>query len=84
MFSSSSGQAPSDHPGFAELLAEAGIDSISLNPDSVCGVRQRLFKHEALIEERKKAEESQPNTKHLGAMPSDETSAIEASPPLTQ
>jgi pyruvate,water dikinase len=29
------GQAPSDHPEFAAFLVECGIDSISLNPDSV-------------------------------------------------
>ena len=29
------GQAPSDYPEFAQFLVEAGIDSISLNPDSV-------------------------------------------------
>ncbi len=29
------GQAPSDYPEFARFLVEAGIDSISLNPDSV-------------------------------------------------
>jgi pyruvate,water dikinase len=29
------GQAPSDYPDFAKFLIERGIDSISLNPDSV-------------------------------------------------
>ncbi len=29
------GQAPSDHPEFLQFLVEAGIDSISLNPDTV-------------------------------------------------
>ena len=29
------GQAPSDYPEFAEFLVEQGIDSISLNPDSL-------------------------------------------------
>ncbi|NGX38384.1 MAG: hypothetical protein K1000chlam2_01557, partial [Chlamydiae bacterium] len=36
------GQAPSDYPDFAAFLVEAGIDSISLNPDSVIGVLKRL------------------------------------------
>jgi len=29
------GQGPSDHPDFAEWLVEEGIDSLSLNPDTV-------------------------------------------------
>ncbi|GAX87437.1 pyruvate, water dikinase [Lebetimonas natsushimae] len=29
------GQAPSDHPDFAEFLVKIGIESMSLNPDSV-------------------------------------------------
>jgi pyruvate,water dikinase len=29
------GQAPSDYPEFAQFLVELGIDSMSLNPDSV-------------------------------------------------
>ena len=33
------GQAPSDFPEFAEYLVECGIDSISLNPDTVLKTR---------------------------------------------
>ncbi len=33
------GQAPSDFPEFAEFLVECGIDSISLNPDTVVKTR---------------------------------------------
>jgi pyruvate,water dikinase len=33
------GQAPSDYPEFAEFLVEQGIDSISLNPDTVIKTR---------------------------------------------
>ena len=40
------GQAPSDFPEFAEFLVREGIDSISLNPDSVFKVRQRVAKTE--------------------------------------
>jgi len=29
------GQAPSDYPEFAQFLVELGIDSISLNPDTL-------------------------------------------------
>ncbi len=36
------GQAPSDHQDFAELLVEAGIDSLSLNPDSLVDVKRRI------------------------------------------
>ncbi len=32
------GQAPSDDPEYAAFLVNAGIDSISLNPDSVVNV----------------------------------------------
>ena len=41
------GQAPSDFPEFAEFLVEAGIDSISLNPDSVIEVLHRIAAAEA-------------------------------------
>ncbi|MEW5744597.1 MAG: phosphoenolpyruvate synthase [Nitrospirota bacterium] len=40
------GQAPSDYPEFAEFLVEAGIDSISLNPDSVLPVIPHVAKAE--------------------------------------
>jgi pyruvate,water dikinase len=36
------GQAPSDYPDFAKFLVDAGIDSISLNPDSVVEVIEQL------------------------------------------
>jgi pyruvate,water dikinase len=36
------GQGPSDHPDFALWLAEEGIESISLNPDSVIDTWQLL------------------------------------------
>lgn len=37
------GQAPSDYPDFAQFLVEAGIDSLSLNPDSVVPMTKRLL-----------------------------------------
>jgi pyruvate,water dikinase len=36
------GQAPSDYPEVAAFLVKSGIDSISLNPDSVIEVKQRV------------------------------------------
>ncbi|MBA2672140.1 phosphoenolpyruvate synthase [Ramlibacter sp.] len=36
------GQGPSDHPDFAQWLADVGIASISLNPDSVIATWKRL------------------------------------------
>jgi pyruvate,water dikinase len=36
------GQGPSDHPDLAEWLLEQGIDSLSLNPDTVVETWQRL------------------------------------------
>jgi pyruvate,water dikinase len=40
------GQAPSDYPDFARFLIDAGIDSISLNPDSVLQVIRQLSEPE--------------------------------------
>ena len=36
------GQGPSDHPDFADWLADEGIASMSLNPDTVVATWQRL------------------------------------------
>lgn len=41
------GQAPSDYPEFAAFLVRAGIDSMSLNPDSVIEVKRRVAEVEA-------------------------------------
>ena len=43
------GQAPSDYPEFAQFLVEQGIDSISLNPDSVLKTRLAIAKTEATL-----------------------------------
>lgn len=40
------GQAPSDYPEFAQFLVEQGIDSISLNPDSVLKTMLEIAKTE--------------------------------------
>ncbi|MFJ4046017.1 phosphoenolpyruvate synthase [Microbacterium sp. NPDC089987] len=40
------GQGPSDHPEFAEWLVEQGIESLSLNPDTVIETWLRLARRE--------------------------------------
>jgi pyruvate,water dikinase len=40
------GQAPSDYPEFAEFLVKQGIDTISLNPDSVIQVKRHIAERE--------------------------------------
>ena len=40
------GQAPSDYPEFAQFLVECGIDSISLNPDTVLKTTEAILKKE--------------------------------------
>ncbi|MGH1392459.1 MAG: phosphoenolpyruvate synthase [Trichormus sp.] len=42
------GQAPSDYPEFAQFLVEQGIDSISLNPDSVLKTMLEVAKVEQM------------------------------------
>jgi pyruvate,water dikinase len=52
------GQAPSDYPEFAQFLVEQGIDSISLNPDTVLKTTMAILEKERLSPDR------------LGAVPS--------------
>jgi pyruvate, water dikinase len=42
------GQAPSDHPEFAEFLVHCGIDSISVSPDSFARVKHHVALAEGL------------------------------------
>ncbi|MFQ5690580.1 MAG: phosphoenolpyruvate synthase [Gemmatimonadota bacterium] len=53
------GQAPSDHPDFAAFLVEAGIDSISLNPDGIVDGRRKV----AAMEERLRRDTEAPARK---------------------
>jgi pyruvate,water dikinase len=39
------GQGPSDHPDLAEWLMDQGIESVSLNPDTVVDTWLRLARH---------------------------------------
>ena len=41
------GQGPSDHPDLAEWLLDQGIESVSLNPDTVVETWMMLAKHAA-------------------------------------
>ncbi|MBU6501080.1 MAG: phosphoenolpyruvate synthase [Patescibacteria group bacterium] len=43
------GQGPSDYPDFAEFLVEAGIDSMSLNPDTVVKTTVAIAKKEKQV-----------------------------------
>ena len=43
------GQAPSDYPEFAQFLVEQGIDSISLNPDTVLKTTLAILETEAAL-----------------------------------
>ena len=47
------GQAPSDFPDFAQFLVELGIDSISLNPDSVLKTLLAVAEMEKKMEVRR-------------------------------
>lgn len=43
------GQAPSDHPEFAEFLVQCGIDSMSVSPDSFVAVKTKVAAAEAAL-----------------------------------
>ena len=43
------GQAPSDYPEFAQFLVEHGIDSISLNPDTVLKTTAAILEKEQVL-----------------------------------
>jgi len=43
------GQAPSDHPEFAEFLVNLGIDSMSVSPDSFINVKHHVAAAEARL-----------------------------------
>jgi pyruvate,water dikinase len=47
------GQAPSDHPEFAEFLVACGIDSISVSPDSFIAVKRKVAAAEAVGKDAK-------------------------------
>ena len=49
------GQAPSDYPDFAAFLVREGIDSISLNPDSVVKVLRRVAETERSMDAERPA-----------------------------
>ncbi|MGI8811739.1 MAG: phosphoenolpyruvate synthase [Pyrinomonadaceae bacterium] len=44
------GQAPSDYPEFAEFLVKRGINSISLNPDTVIATTHHILETEKALE----------------------------------
>ena len=49
------GQAPSDYPEFAEFLVERGINSISLNPDTVIQTTHTILEMEKRLTGKKSA-----------------------------
>ena len=45
------GQSPSDYPEFAQFLVEQGIDSISLNPDTVLKTTVAILEKERALKQ---------------------------------
>jgi len=54
------GQAPSDHPEFAEFLVRCGIDSMSVSPDSFMAVKQHVAAAERRAHGVKRPRERRP------------------------
>ncbi|MEJ2479369.1 MAG: phosphoenolpyruvate synthase [Acidihalobacter sp.] len=52
------GQAPSDYPEMAEYLVELGIDSMSLNPDTVIATTSSVLELEARLQRAPRAKAS--------------------------
>ena len=46
------GQAPSDYPEFAQFLVEQGIESISLNPDTVVPTLVKIYQEEKIMKRK--------------------------------
>jgi pyruvate,water dikinase len=54
------GQAPSDYPDFAAFLVRAGIDSISLNADTLLRTTRLVLEQEARCRAERESHESHP------------------------
>ena len=50
------GQAPNDHPEFAEFLVDCGINSISVSPDSFLAVKKKVAAAEARLKQRPRSD----------------------------
>jgi pyruvate, water dikinase len=59
------GQAPSDYPEFAEFLVRCGIDSISLNPDTVIKTTDKILQTEKQLGIVRKKEADESSSSHL-------------------
>lgn len=46
------GQAPSDYPEMAQFFVELGVDSLSLNPDSLLATSRIVWKYENRLEQK--------------------------------